>query len=404
LVGRAKLFPQPRREDIFQLINTTSIIKKSHQIKFGIDFNYTNATGFVTFFSQGGASFVELNFSSLSGIPGLPIFSSLQAFDAASRTPAQRAFLTILSDVLPNMFPGFPKNVPLNNLSLPITFQQGFTKGNVTTPLTQVSGFLQDDINLKNNLLLKVGIRYDVNKLVGLIPDNGFISPRLSMSYLLREKLNIRASYGLFVSSPLFGSAVIAKSMDTSKFKLPFFIFPFSILPFSQPGHRFPETSNLPTDVNVVPQLQPMFSYQPDFKSQKAQHSTLALDYLINRNTKVSAIYLFIRGLNLFSSRQINPIINPVPGNPFVSNLIGRLDPNKGSVFEFESAYDSYYHALTFSLERQFTQNFVFLAHYTFSKTIDNSEDFTSESRANSLQPNLDRSLSVQDVRSRVVF
>src|SRR5262249_882460 len=111
--------------------------------------------------------------------------------------------------------------------------------------------------------------------------------------------------------------------------------------------------------------------------------------------------YQFVRGIKLLSQREINPIVRPVAGDALQSSITGRINPARGSVREFESAYDSYFNGFTISIERRLTARLNFLAHYTFSKTIDNFQDFRTETRSDPFRPGNDRSLSLQDVRSR---
>src|SRR5207237_9537348 len=101
----------------------------------------------------------------------------------------------------------------------------------------------------------------------------------------------------------------------------------------------------------------------------------------------------------------INPVVRPVPGNLAASLLTGRLDPSHGTNNEFESAFDSYYHAFTILLNRRFTKRFGFLGHYTYSKTIDNFLDFRTaiQEIVDPLRPGDERALSLQDARNRFV-
>ena len=93
--------------------------------------------------------------------------------------------------------------------------------------------------------------------------------------------------------------------------------------------------------------------------------------------------------------------MRPIAGDLVQSSITGRIDPTQGSVREFESAFDSYYNGLTISIERRLAKRINFLAHYTFSKAIDNYQDFRAEARADPLRPGNERGLSLQDVRSR---
>jgi hypothetical protein len=406
IFGRNQLLPQPRFENIYQFVNNVTLIRGDQQIKFGIDFSYVDESGRIPIFPGGVASFVPLDFSALSGIPGLPFFTPLESLDPTLRTSEQRAFLTLLSSTLPDLFPGFPSGLPLADLALPITYTQGFGSPEIDLPVKTFSGFIQDDIKLRPNLLLKAGLRYDINR-IRFMPDNrGNMSPRLALAYRPQRlpELAVRASYGIFFAAPFSGPAFIVKSTSLGTLKLPLLMFPFSILPFSLQGHRFPESDSLPPGVDFIPQLSQTFQFQPDLRNSYSHQASAGLDYLIGSNTTLSLNYQFVRGIKILSQREINPIVRPIPGNQTQSSITGRIDPTRGSVREFESAFDSYYHGLTITLERRLAGRFNFLAHYTFSKAIDNFQDFRSESRSDPLRPGDDRGLSLQDVRSRFGF
>src|SRR5262249_54087041 len=154
------------------------------------------------------------------------------------------------------------------------------------------------------------------------------------------------------------------------------------------------ESETLPPDINFVPQLSQVFRFQPDLRNSYSHQASLGFDYAIGGNTTVSLSYQFVRGIKILSQREINPIVRPIAGDPVRSSITGRVDPSLGSVREFESAFDSYYHGLTVAVERRFAKKLNFLAHYTFSKAIDDFQDFRSESRNNPLQPGNDRGLS----------
>lgn len=402
LIGRSRLLPQPRQDSIYQFVNIVSLVKGRNQIKFGADFIYTKSTGEISFFSQGSTSFVDLDFTALSGIPNLPKFTSLQAFDPSLRTAEQKAFVTFLSTALPAMFPGFPQNLDLSDFSLPIFFTQGFGPGEIKTPAKQFSAFFQDDFKLKSNLVLKAGLRYDLNRITGSIKNNGNFSPRLSVSYRPISKLNVKAAYGLFFAAPLTGPTSVVNNFKDDRYSILTLVFPFSLIPFSLPNRRFPETSKPPAPFSEVPQLSVDFVFQPNLRSSYTQQAKLGFEYLLNNSTKIFADYTFIRGLKLFAAREINPVINPT-SDPLTSQLTGRIDPSKGSIVEYESAYDSYYNAATFGIERNFSQGVSLFAHYTFSKAIDNFIDFTNTD-ISPMIPSNDRGLSLQDARSTFVF
>ncbi len=406
--GRSTFSPQPRDLRVYQIVNNTTYTKGRYTGKFGIDFNYTNTPNLKTsvpVFGGGLALFNPIDFSALTGIPGLPVFSGLQAFDPGSRTPAQQAFLKVASAQLPVLVPGFPV-LPLDQLSLPTAYIQGFGEPRIVISTKLFSFFAQNDFKVKPNLTLKMGVRYDRNTTTFVPGNDGNFAPRLGLAYRPNKlpKLSIRASFGVFFAASITGpSFVIGRSVSgqLNQLTVP---FPFSILPFSLPGHHFPDSVSIPAGANFIPQLSQSFRYDKNLKNSYTEQASLGFDYIIGNNTVVSVGYNYVRGIRLLSQRDINPIVRPV-ANPVTSAVTGRVDPTKGTIFNFESSFDSYFHGLTVSVNRRLANNFSIFANYTFSKALDNFIDIRSDLSEvnNSLNIRTEKGLSLQDVRNRIV-
>jgi len=76
-----------------------------------------------------------------------------------------------------------------------------------------------------------------------------------------------------------------------------------------------------------------------------------------------------------------------------------------GSAKNYESSGSSIYHALTLSVNKRFSNNFQFLASYTWSHAIDDSTDVqTLQEPQDNSNPRLDRSNSNFDQRHRFIF
>ncbi len=411
-IGRGIFLPQFRSERFYQFVNTTTISQQHHQWKFGVDYLYTsfpNNKSNLPLFPGGLDVFVPIDFSQLFGIANLPFFTGLQTFDPSLRTPAQKAFLTLAASQIPTFFPGFPKNLPLANLSIPITVLQGFGDSNLTVNASSLALFGQDDIKLTPNLLVKLGIRYDITR-IRFNPDNkGNLSPRISFSYhpFQRKFINLHGSYGLIFGGSFTGTSFSIQPARSGNLKVIAFPFPFSILAFAQPGHRYPESKTIPPGVAFIPQLSQTAAIQKDLRNSYSQQINLGVDYQIGKHTLFSLNYNFIRGIKLLSSRNINPIVRP-SADPVTNALTGRPDPTQGDIFELESAFDSYYHGFSISFSRQFTNNLTFFSYYTFSKAIDNFFEFRIDrpeaAVSNPLRPGDERGLSLQDARQRAGF
>ncbi|KAF0210657.1 MAG: ferrienterochelin and colicins outer membrane receptor, partial [bacterium] len=313
--GQSTFLPQPRVFNIFQIINNTSLVRGQHQIKFGVDFQRFSTVGRETqlpVFLGGGAFFTDLDFAQITQMPGLPKLNSLQAFDPALRTPVQKAFLSVLSGFAPTLFPGFPSNVPLADLPLPTFYTQGFGDPSLSTFGKEFSFYVQDDFKLRPNLIIKAGLRYDLIRLNFVPKNNGNFSPRLSFSYSPAKfnKLSIHGAYGLFFAGALVGQAFAIQTINSGAFNVPTMPFPFSVLPFSLPGRKFPQTTALPPGIEVIPQFTQGSGFAPVLKNSYSQQTTFGLSYSLNPNTAISLDYAFVRGIKLFGQRDINPSYN----------------------------------------------------------------------------------------------
>jgi len=208
-IGRELFSPVQRSETRYEFTDNINIVKGTHNFKFGGD---------VAFVRIPEAIF-ELNFAGLFNFGGLA---------AATLNPA---------------FAGAPDFTPVQQygLGFPANFIQGF--GN---PISSISNkpmafFAQDDWNIRRNLTLKYGIRYDI-ELTEQIPtlplrdplsgitlsaadvlaaqdamgvqqgfprDKNNWAPRLAIAWdpWGDGKTSVRAAYGLFYDHPLLAIA-----------------------------------------------------------------------------------------------------------------------------------------------------------------------------------------------------
>ena len=408
--GRSSFLPQPRDQRFYQFVDNVSLPRGRNQIKFGVDIfaiRPPKGRSALPFVPGGLATFSPIDYAALLNRPDLPAFTALQNFDPSLRTPAQQAFLGLLALGLPIIDPTFPRGVDLTKLSIPTGFTQGFGSTIIAVPATFFATFIQDDIKLRPNLLIKAGLRYDLDRSSGLPDNNGNFSPRVAFSYSPKrlKDVNLHGSYGLFFAVPVTGVGAGVGLLDTGKLKIPLIPFPLSIIAFAQPGHRFANEQNFPSSLTFVPQLSQSFQYQPDIRNSYTQQVNFGINYVLKSNILLSLDYNYVRGLKLFSTRDINPVVRQV-GNVVQNLLQGRLDPTKGDIFQFSSIFDSYFHSFTISATRRFANKFSLLAHYTVAKNIDDTFDFNTISRevVDPLNPRAERSLAAQDIRRRFVL
>jgi len=411
-VGRDPLLPTTGLTRTFEVVQNVSFSKGRHQFKTGLDFLFVRIPDgrISTPVLFGGlAVFTPLDFSQALGIPGLPRFTAEEFLDPTLRSPAQLAFLTAASGILPAQFPGFPAGLPLAQLPIPLTFLQGFGRAVTSVGYDYYSAYFQDDFRIKPNLLIKAGLRYDQERIKKKKKNSGNFSPRLAFFYRpgQNEHLSIFGSYGIYHVATQFSPATVTRFLDGKTVVTPVLPFPFSIIPFNLPGRRFPEGTTVPPQVPIIPQLARDTVLDSNLRNGYAQQVNFGVNYVFNDKYGVSASYQMVRGLKIFLARNINPVVRPVPNDPIMSAITGRVNPTRGELISFETSGDSYYHAGTVAFFARLPKRFSVLSHFTVSKTIDNYIDALRVDILELKDPlNLggERALSLQDVRGRFVF
>jgi hypothetical protein len=406
--GRGELLPQPRTENIYEIVNNLSFNRGKQSLKVGADIYYATAppgTTEIPILFGGQVRFSDLDFTALGG----PFLTALQTFDPILRTPDQIDFLDFIGQNLPVFFPGFPTAIPdLGTRPVPLAFIQGFGNDHDSLSSHYISAYAQDDIRVRPSLTLKIGFRYDVQTLPEPFPSTGGsgFSPRLGFAWdpTGQGKMLVHGAYGIFYGSTQLGPMFAVRIVNGTKIQTPVLPFPFSISGFSQPNHHFPPADTVPAGVPILNPLSRIFKADPQFKVGYAHQASFGIDYLLMSNTSISVNYQMVRGLHLFLSRNLNPVIRPTCD--VIAALCGRVFPDQPEIFQFESSGDSYYHGVTVSINRRLSNNFTFLAHYTFSKAIDNFVDWRVENQETGSPLNLkgERGLSLQDARHRFVF
>jgi hypothetical protein len=178
--------------------------------------------------------------------------------------------------------------------------------------------------------------------------------------------------------------------------------------------------------------LEVRFLGDPNYKTPESYQASLAIERDLGYNFSFEASYLYNRGIYLTRNRDVNqfrasfltrdgnqPCFNRFPGSAvpttcYNPNGATPTTPTANTDFRnpfrfqdnlYESSANSFYNAATFTLRRRFAQNASVLAHYTFSKAIDEVTDFNSDfSAQNPLNLRDDRALSAFDQRHRIVL
>jgi hypothetical protein len=392
--GRNNFSPRYTNTRAYQPTSNLSVVKGSHTIKAGFDFNFAKAD-----------NYFPGNFA------GSYTYNSYQDY--------------------------------LNNT--PIRFVQGFSGQGTVAPIShpdvnEWALFVQDSWRVTDRLTLNYGLRYDYfayrqpttrnpNAILGLdtsklATDKGDVGPRIGFAWRATkdDRVVVRGGYGIYyarTSGLLLSTAILQNGIDVLTYTL---------------------TSNLPAYPNVLtaapgPAAPPdIYVMDPGFKTARTQQFSLQTEVRVDNNSSVTVGYLGVNGTHLTRTRDTNlfpevPVTGFVCPTPAVCTSgapityyrhngaaagIVRPNPAFGRISIFDSGANSIYHGGFIQYSRRFSQNFQVLTSYTFSKVIDTRPDNTSVVSGNAgddakvagdtLLPNYDRGPGDADIRHKFVF
>jgi hypothetical protein len=278
--------------------------------------------------------------------------------------------------------------------------------------------------------------------------DRNNFAPRLGFAYALDNKTAIRAGAGIFYMlsrATVSGHTGAAFNTDAS---VPWTLdsyatrnatlsnpYPQGIL--TPPGNSLGDATFIGLGVGTITRANrnpEMYSWNLSIQREVGWNSMIEINYTGSRGVHLYTPYTSLSPLNpkywlgsgaLYTRNQLQAAVpNPFYGiitEPKATNLNGRTIqqyrlfrnmPQYDGVSGAEpNASDSIYHALQMKLEKRFSKGLALMAHYTWSKMIDDasvtSGNLTwlggSTSFQNPLNYALERSLSQNDVPHRFV-
>jgi hypothetical protein len=339
-IGLAVNLPQFRRNNTYQIQNTTGVILGSHSMKFGIDFRRVDI---VSFFGPTAR--------------GLLTYDNLQRLYDDVGTAAQ------INATLPG--------------------------GDVIWPFKQYDyyAFWQDEWRVTRNLTLTYGLRYETPgpSLESLVPINERIvaaaggnpefrltnrpprdtnnwAPRFGFNYRMGEKTVLRGGY--------------ARSYDHNFVNLTLNVasaFPFlnsvNFVSGGRAENAFQRVQQARfTGVPANPRTANRTILSPDNRSALAEQFAFQVQRELAQDWALTVGYVGTKGTALFQTVDANPII---PG----SSPATRVNPNLGVVRDRCNCASSTYHSMQASLDKRLSRNFSMGAHYTWSSFIDNASE-----------------------------
>jgi hypothetical protein len=369
------------------LVDNFTLIRNSHNFKFGGEYRRAIVNSFNDTLARG-----RLNFNSLAD------------FLAGIVSPTNTARIT--GDTRRDTF--------TNNFGL----------------------FFQDDWRVRRDLTITYGIRYEYlgvlsendDRLSNFSPDKGLVqvgtsqldqlyqsdrnnfAPRIGLAYDVnnRGRLILRAGYGIYFDTPS-QDYFLAQGFDSpSVGNNPIANLGINTISFA-PGTAIPFGVNVPIfDPNRALGLRatPLLAVDQRLRTPYVQNYNFNIQYLLGANSVLQTGYVGSIGTRLFRIRDIN---QPTPGpaasrqgrRPFFNQF-----PQFGAINYLETTANSNYHALQLSF-RQRVASLTLFAAYTYSKSIDDASNGIFSGTAgiafpqNSHNLRAERALSSFDSRNR---
>ena len=353
-IGRNFFSPRETTIDRQQVADTVSWLRGAHAFKTGFDLNRDEI---VNFFPG--------NFS------GAYTFNSIASFNRGIPDGAGERYV--------QAFPG-----------------PGTTGATTNPDIFEVALFLEDEWDLRDNLSLTLGLRYDRQdfeqpqvrnpdpQLAAAGIDTSFlnidddnVAPRVGLAWNPNPKTVIRGGYGLFYGRT--PAIMVGTAHSNNGINVQTITFTGSQAP--QYPFIFP---SLPTGVTLPKPT--IFVFDRDYENPEVHQASLGIERALTDDIAVSAGYLHVRGRKLQRSTDIN-LFAPVPTNIPVQGggtvtvdqfPTARPFTNFDRIIQFESTAESEYNGLTLELRKRFRGRLLYNVAYTLGKVEDTTPDATA--------------------------
>jgi hypothetical protein len=228
----------------------------------------------------------------------------------------------------------------------PYRFTQQQGDGNLGFTQKMLALFVQDNVAVRKNLTVAMGLRYDWQNFFG---DNNNVAPRASFAWSPGSwtGLILRGGAGIFYDRT--GAGPMSDVLNSRQGRL----FQYVLL---NPGYPNPLASGatLATQPTSLVQLSPSLAFP-----YNAQFS-LGVERQLAQSTTVAINYTGARGVSLFRSLDIN-----APPPPL---YLARPDSTHGVIREIESRGRSWSHSLQLTMRGKLTRYFSGSVQYVLSQ------------------------------------
>jgi len=233
----------------------------------------------------------------------------------------------------------------------PDQFRQAFGNSNVDFPVTSFGGFVQDHWSATRQFTVDLGVRYEFEHLpAGFNQDTNNVSPRVGLAWSPFPKWVFRAGYGVFFDRYVLANLARAVEKNGSQaFE--------QIVDGNAAASLFAIAGGGPLAAPIPGIAPSIFRPDPRMATPYSQQASAGAEYLLATNLTLRADYLFVRGLKLPRTLNVNlfpPVVltlanasslgvpNPAPqqvGRQVFSPV--RSNPQFGDIYQLQNSASS---------------------------------------------------------------
>ncbi len=294
----------------------------------------------------------------------------------------------------------------LANFQKGIYSTYGQTFGNFVVPQTNPNFgmYAQDEWKVTPRLTLNAGVRYDLQWLKAINTDTKNVSPRIGFAYSPSQSRGtvIRGSFGLFYDRVPLRALSNALESDGNGTTINANTLASLSLSYGQTNAPvFPNIVTGYTALTLPSTLRLSIStMNPNMKNARAIQNSLEIDQQISPTSNLAIAYQHIRGEDILIDVNLNTptctsAVDPVD--------LCRPNPAIGNNKQYYPGADSYFDALTVSYNLRPVRYGSFRLSYTWSKAIDDVSYAFFSGPVNNYDPGMDRSISDDNQKHRVV-
>jgi len=237
------------------------------------------------------------------------------------------------------------------NNQVPYVFRMNQGQPNASFVEYEANGFLQDELRLRPDFSLLLGLRYDWQS---ALDDRKDFAPRIALAFAPgKQKTVLRAGAGMFYDRLPESAIERAALFEGLRMQEVVILNP----PYPDP---------FATGANPPPSF---FRLTPNIRAPYLLDATLGIEQQLWRGVELTVEGQTLRAVHLLRSRNVNAPL-PLTGLP--------PDPNFTNIDQLESSATLRGNALNVSFRGQIGKRFHGMAQYTFSHTINDTSGVLS--------------------------